>query len=371
MTSPSPLKIINGVTLTPPVIGRIMTGHTEMRPGKQAGDKPRALPAKDDHFTITTLKQLSDRSWEPHPLAQELAKAGDKLTQIPVRIAYNDPNLSLHNRYSCFDPEKGRVLCSGDGVKARRATENGVQTIDCPRAEACEYGQCQRCKNMSRVYLQIAGQKDELGLFVLRTTSHNTLDRIAGKLNRLAALTGNRIAGMPLMLTICCKTSAMSMRTPFWFVDLVQRPGMSIIDSAKAARDWQASWADSGLDLAAMEQAALLGLANGEFADEVEDVNEWLSDEDLAREAERNLQRGGLRGLDQLRQATSSDATEPIGDASGAAIAPPAQPAAAATVTPRESAALPSFTAPGPRTAMQLGAPPVKRAALPDLPRAA
>lgn len=363
----TPIKLVSGVTLTPPAIGRIMMGHTEIRAGKGPDAKTRALPARDDHFTITTLRQNADRSWVRHPLADKLAKdANGKLTAIPVRVAYNDPNLSIHNRYTCFDPEKGRVLCAGNGVKARRATESGVQSIDCPRVEACEYGQRMRCKNMTRIYLQIDGQSDELGVFVLRTTSFNSLDRVAGKLTRLYGLTGGKLAGMPLMLTIHDKTSAMSMRTPFWFADLEQRAGMSLIDTAKAASAWQRHFEDAGLSLEGLEQAARAGLANGDFADELEDIEEWLSDEDLVREAERNLQRSGLRGLDAV-----------VKEAKGETGAPPAQSAGIETpVAPDRSDGATADAAgqpPAPRTLapLPLGAPPARKGGLPMLPKAA
>src|SRR3974377_1065895 len=146
------LNVIRGIAITSPVIGRITMGHVELRRG---GDgKHKAIPMKDDFFSITTLVQNEDRSWKPHALQAKLTGANKKLRSIPVRIAYNDPRLTLHNSYSCFDPGSARVLCAGDGEKARRSTEEGVKEIACPRPEACEYAQRHRCKNTSRVEFQ-------------------------------------------------------------------------------------------------------------------------------------------------------------------------------------------------------------------------
>ena len=56
------LAVNRGITLTTPVIGRITAGHTVVKNDK-------ALPVKDDHFTLTTLFQdKRTRVWEEHPL---------------------------------------------------------------------------------------------------------------------------------------------------------------------------------------------------------------------------------------------------------------------------------------------------------------
>jgi len=330
----SNIKIITGVTLTPPTIGRIMMGHTELR---GSGDGARAIPQKDDHFTITTLTQCANRIWEPHPIAAKLGRANEKLTTIPVTVAYNDPNLTLHNRYSCFDAKTGRTMCAGDGTTARRITTAGVQSIECARPEGCEYGQNSRCKSMTRAYFRIDGQDDELGVFVLRTTSFNTLERLAGRLSRLHGLTGGKLAGMPMSLTINSKTSAASYRTPFWFADLVQRPGMTLAQAVANAVEYQRAQEEAGLSQEGLEAAIRAGLGQSDFADELEDAEEWLSDEELAGAAERSLQRQGLRGLDSLAAAArqgeaasgqiemqaSSEPAASSAVSDGAAAAPP------------------------------------------------
>lgn len=291
------INVIKGIAITPPLLGRITMGHTEIKGG---GDE-RGIPKKDDHFTITTLVQQANRVWEVHPIQSRLVKGKEKLLRIPVTIAYNDPNLTLHNSYTCFDTQKGRVLCSGNGEKARRITEEGIKQIACPRPEACEYGQKQRCKNMSRAYFKIDGQDDELGVFVLRSTSWNTLTSIAGRLTRLAGLSSGKLAGMPLILELKSKTTAQSFRKPIYYADLTFRNEMSMVDTIKAAREYQKLMADAQLDIEAMENSIRDGIANGDFADEIEDVDEWLSDEDLiAMAGGGGKKTGGLKSFDKM-----------------------------------------------------------------------
>jgi hypothetical protein len=295
------LSVIRGITITPPLIGRITMGHTEVRGG---GEEAKGIPKKDDHFTVTTLCQKSDRSWEIHPIQATLVKGKEKLLRIPVRIAYNDPGLTLQNSYSCFDTEKktvGRVMCTGNGETARRTTDEGVKQIACPRPEACEYGVRFRCKNMTRAYFQIEGQEDDLGMFVLRSTGRNTLDALAGRLARLHGMSGGKLAGMPLMLELKAKTTAQSFRKPFYYADLVFRPGLGLIETIKTARAYQSTLAEADLHLDDMEAAIRAGLANGDFADEIEDIDEWVSDDALvAMAGGGQRQSGGLKGLDAV-----------------------------------------------------------------------
>jgi len=310
------ISAIKGITITPPVIGRIMMGHIEVRAGG------KCVPQKDDHFTVTTLVQNDDRTWEPHPINAKLqptpatgqqsnkrsaasGTAQQKLLAIPVRLAFNNPQLNLNSSYSCFDPKTGRVLCTSDGENAKRATEEGVATMACPRPEACEFGQRNRCKNMSRVYLQIEGQDDDLGLFVLRSASWNSLNAISARLAMLHGLTGGKMAGMPLLLQIRQKTSAASFRQPIYFADLVFRPGMSMVEAIATAKNFQKERAQNGLSQEGLEQALFQGLQNSDFADQVEDIDEWLSEDELTARAEDNLKSTGLRGLDSVRQLTA------------------------------------------------------------------
>ena len=290
------LSINKGITLTPPVVGRITMGHTVVK------GEGKALPVKDDHFSLTTLVQdKKTRAWEEHPLQKKHTKGKEKLRAIPVRIAYNDPNLSLNNSFSAWDTQKGRVLCSGNGVTARRMTEEGVKEMDCPRPEACEFGTRQRCKNMSRAYFQVDGQEDELGVFILRTTSFNSLNYLGTRLAQLSGLTGGRLAGLPMMLVMETKTTTQSFREPIQFADLVTRPGMKLIEAIQQANEFQKAMTDAGLSLDGMEDALRAGLANSDFADEIEDMDEWMSDDDLiaAVGQQRNT---GLRGMDSLTE---------------------------------------------------------------------
>lgn len=315
------LTIVKGATLTPPIIGRITMGHAKPR------DDGSALPQKDDHFTITTLVQNSDRSWPEHPLHKQHLGEKRKLESIPVRIAYNSLRLNLTNHFCIFGTsgaELGRTLCSGDGEKARRMTSEGVKTIDCPRPEACEYGTRLRCKSFTRAYFQLEGQNDPMGVFILRTTGDHTRNYLSEKLAQLHGWTEGKLAGMPLMLNIKVKSTSRSMRRPFWYADLDLRPDMDLFKTISEMKDYQKKLSDAGINQECMEEALLAGLGNSDFTDEVEDMDEWFSDSDLVQAATQNLQKTGLRGLDILKQAIQPAAEVSKGEAGLADEAPAA-----------------------------------------------
>ena len=112
--------MIKGLTITPPVLGRISIGRVIQKDGKR-------LPAKDDQFTITSQVQNKD-GWVNHPLDEKLrANNEGKLRQIPVRMLFNDPELNLRAEYTLFDRQTGRPLCVGDGEQCQRRTSKGVE----------------------------------------------------------------------------------------------------------------------------------------------------------------------------------------------------------------------------------------------------
>lgn len=97
--------MLKGLALTPPVVGRISIGKVVEKNGKR-------LPEKDDEFTITSQVQGRD-GWIHHPLDEQLRKdKGAKLRSIPVRLLFDDPDLSLRANYTMFDRSTGRPLVS-------------------------------------------------------------------------------------------------------------------------------------------------------------------------------------------------------------------------------------------------------------------
>lgn len=205
--------MLKGLAITPPVIGRISIGRVVERNGKR-------LPEKDDQFTLTS--QIQGREgWVLHPLDEKLRKEseGHKLRSIPVRLLFNDPSLNLRADYSLFDRTTGRPVCVGNGETCRRTGKDGMASLPCPGPDACAFAK-DACKAYARLNVVIGeGEDDALGSFVLRTTSYNSIRTLAARLEYFHAVSGGRLACLPLELKLRGKSTTMSYGTPIYYVD--------------------------------------------------------------------------------------------------------------------------------------------------------
>jgi hypothetical protein len=255
--------MLKGLALTPPVVGRISIGKVVEKQGKR-------LPEKDDEFTITSQVQGRD-GWVAHPVDQELRKvAGGKLRSIPVRLMFDDPDLTLRASYCLFDRATGRPLCVGDGATCKRSTSAGVKQLDCPSPEACDLAAGGACKPYGRMNVRI-GDEDELGGFIFRTTGFNSIRTLATRLHYFHAACGGVLASMPLELRLRGKSTTQSHRSAIYYVDLVVRSGMSLGDAVSSAKSVSEQRRQQGIDQAALDNAARACLANGAFEESVEE----------------------------------------------------------------------------------------------------
>lgn len=258
--------MLKGLAITPPVVGRISIGRVVERNGKR-------LPEKDDQFTLTSQVQNRD-GWVLHPLDELLRRdGGSKLRSIPVRLLFNDPALNLRADYSLFDRSTGRPVCVGNGETCRRTGgQDGIETLPCVGPDVCPFADGE-CKAYARFNVVIGdGEEDALGSFVLRTTSFNTIRTLAARLQYFSAVSGGRLACMPLELKLRGKSTTMSHRTAIFYVDLVVRSGVTLEQAITEARTKDEQRKDSGFDQAALDEAAWRGFANGAFEELDEDV---------------------------------------------------------------------------------------------------
>ncbi|MBR8165579.1 phage capsid protein [Burkholderia vietnamiensis] len=255
--------MLKGLAITPPSVGRISIGRVVEKNGKR-------LPEKDDQFTLTT--QIWTREgWLLHPLNEELRKATTgKLRAIPVRFLFNDPDLNLRAEYSCFDRDTGRPVCVGNGETCRRAGDSGIEELPCPSPDACAFAQGGACKPYGRLNVLI-GDEDEMGSFLFRTTSYNSIRTLAARLHYLSAVSGHLLACLPLELKLRGKSTTQSYRSAIYYVDLCVRSGSTLEATISEARELDARRRSAGFDQIALDAAARAGFANGAFEDGIEE----------------------------------------------------------------------------------------------------
>lgn len=251
--------MLKGLAITPPVVGRISIGRIVEKNGKR-------VPEKDDQFTLTTQVQQRGE-WMLHPMNETLRKATTgKLRAIPIRVLFSDPDLNLRAEYSLFDRDTGRPVCVGNGEQCRRVTDAGMEALPCPSPDGCTFGRQGGCKPYGRLNV-IIGDDDELGSFILRTTSYNSIRTLAARLHYFRAVSGNLLACLPLELKLRGKSTTQSYRSAIYYVDLGVRSGDTLEDALIQAKELDARRRTVGFDQAALDAAARLGFANGAFED--------------------------------------------------------------------------------------------------------
>ncbi len=255
--------MLKGLSITPPILGRISIGKVVERNGKR-------LPEKDDQFTITSQVQNKD-GWLPHPVDEGFRKAqGGKLRSIPIRLLFNDPDLNFRAEYSLFDRNTGRPLCVGNGETAKGVTTEGVKEYPCSSPAACELGRNGGCKPYGRLNVSI-GDEDPLGSFIFRTTGFNSIRTLVARLQYFRAISGNRLSCLPLELRLRGKSTRQSHGTPIYYVDVTVRTGMSLEDALVEAKQIAEQREAAGFDQEALELSARQGLANGAFEESDEE----------------------------------------------------------------------------------------------------
>ncbi|QYX51126.1 hydrolase or metal-binding protein [Pseudomonas sp. S07E 245] len=255
--------MLKGLAITPPILGRISIGKVVEKNGKR-------LPEKDDQFTITSQVQSRD-GWLLHPLNEELRNGQDgKLRSVPIRLLFNEPDLNFRADYSLFDRNTGRPLCVGNGETCKRLTKDGIQSLPCPSPDGCSLAQGNTCKPYGRLNVVI-GDDDPLGSFVFRTTGYNSIRTLAARLHYLQAISGNRLACLPLELRLRGKSTRQSHGTPIFYVDITVRSGLRLEDALLEAKQLEEHRQAVGFDQSALDHAARQGFNNGAFEDREED----------------------------------------------------------------------------------------------------
>lgn len=258
--------MLKGLAITPPVLGRISIGKVVEKNGKR-------LPEKDDQFTITSQVQGRD-GWLLHPLDDELRQGlqdpQNKLRSIPIRLLFNEPELNFRAEYTLFDRLTGRPICVGNGETCKRRTADGIASLPCPSPDGCPLAQGGACKPYGRLNVVI-GDEDPLGSFVFRTTGFNSIRTLAARLQYLKALSGNRLACLPLKLRLRGKSTRQSHGTPIFYADITLRSGTSLEDALLAARQLDEARQSAGFDQGSLDEAARYGFANGAFEDSEEE----------------------------------------------------------------------------------------------------
>ena len=117
----------------------------------------------------------------------------------------------------------------------------------------------------------LIGDDDPLGSFIFRTTGFNSIRTLAARLAYFKAISGNRLACMPLELRLRGKSTRQSRGTAIYYVDITLREGWTLEATLAEAQHLDEFHQATGFDQKALDKAAKAGFANGAFEDSAED----------------------------------------------------------------------------------------------------
>lgn len=191
--------------------GKIKIGNKGAMRSSAGGNKWQA-PQKLDHFLITTTARGDDNNFLRDEQLHGLL--GDKPTEIPVVLVYDDIDLNFQTRYASYNGR--RLWCSGDGEVARRMVSDDKKTGaatyqegSCPCIrQSPTYTEKDKCKINGTLSVMIRGAEAIGGVWKFRTTSYNSVVGIMSSLALIKRITGGPLAGIPLVLTLTPKSVA-------------------------------------------------------------------------------------------------------------------------------------------------------------------
>ena len=100
-----------------------------------------------------------------------------------------------------------------------------------------------------------------------RTTGYNSIRTLLSRLHYFSAVSNNQLASLPLALRIRGKSTTQSFRQAIFYVDIITRSEHSLAQTIAMATETNLNRQQAGFDQQALDHAAKLGFANGEFED--------------------------------------------------------------------------------------------------------
>ena len=175
-------------------IGKIkMGGHSDKK--TQSGYR---IPEKWDSFKIGSMLKAENGDVIIDKDLTDLI--GENCKELGVSFCFDIPALNMPNFYASFTASK--LQCRGNGKKAYRRNENGeLDEIVCDRKN-CQFAKEKKCKPYAKLSVILEKANRVGGVFVLRTTSYNTIRNLMSSMAFISNATGGILAGLRLKLRL-------------------------------------------------------------------------------------------------------------------------------------------------------------------------
>jgi len=260
--TPSFMNGIKGMSTQLCECGKIKIGKKGASKTSQQGNSFRQ-PQKLDHFLVTTTAKTAEDDFEED--AEIMSILGDNCKAIPVVLLYDEPALNFMTSLAYYDSAK--CQCRGNGEVAIKA--DGTQ-VEC-NPETCKFAKDKKCKpnGILSVVLQDAPRVG--GVWKFRTTGWNSIRNLMSSIEFIHGLTGGRLAGLPLMLTLQPKSTIIpgtKTKTTIYMVNLEFRGTMGELIERATTR------LNSPEQIAQIEAKATEMLTVPESSEECQDVQD-------------------------------------------------------------------------------------------------
>lgn len=260
--TPSFMNGIKGMGTQLCECGKIKIGKKGTSKTSQHGNSFRP-PQKLDHFLVTTTAKTADDDFEED--TEIMGILGDNCKAIPVVLLYDEPTLNFMTSLAYYDSAK--CQCRGNGEVAIKS--DGTQ-IEC-NPETCKFSNDKKCKpnGILSVVLQDAPRVG--GVWKFRTTGWNSIRNLMSSIEFIHGLTGGRLAGLPLMLTLQPKSTIIpgtKTKTTIYMVNLEFRGTMGELIERATTR------LTSPEQIAQIEAKATKMLTIQESSEECQDVQD-------------------------------------------------------------------------------------------------
>jgi len=178
-----------------PRVGKIHLGvRTE-------NDRGRTYPKAVDYFVVKPDESTSEAAATAFHSVY-----GETPREITIAFPTNDPEQFFPQYLAAYQGGGGKykLYCSGDGETAQRADGQGGRVqIRCEYKD-CPIYQAGKCKELGRLQFFLP-EVPGIGVWQIDTSSFHTTSNLNGAIQMIRALTGGRIAMMPLKLRIVPK----------------------------------------------------------------------------------------------------------------------------------------------------------------------
>lgn len=257
-----PITRIQGMNLQLCERGHIKIGKKGKVTNSEKGTSFR-LPEKLDHFIVTTMNRTEDDDLEIDE--NIMGMLGDRPREIPVTLVYDKPDLNFLTWYAYYD--SAQCQCRGNGEIAYTADGRVIQCDP----ETCRNAINRKCKPNGILSVILTDAPGVGGVYKFRTTGWNSIRNLMSSIEFIYGLTGGRLAGLPLVLTLHPKTTLIpgtKKQTTIYMVNLEYRGTIQQLQQEARSR------LIAEEKMAELEQKAVAMLSVPETPEECKDVQE-------------------------------------------------------------------------------------------------